>query len=74
MRIGGSCQLSVVSCQSSVVSRVFSGDPKGSAFHLRISDFGFRIAEWGIVGESRITQKLIGRTKPFGRKLKAVRG
>ncbi len=29
----------VVSCQSSVVSKVFSGDPQGSAFQLRISDW-----------------------------------
>ena len=30
-------ELSVLSPQSSVVSRVFSGDPQGSAFQLRIA-------------------------------------
>ena len=34
----------VVSRQSSVVGSVFSGDPQGSAFQLRISDWGLRIS------------------------------
>ena len=40
---GRSCGMEgVVSGQSSVGSRVFSGDPQGSAFRLRIADFGLR--------------------------------
>ena len=35
----------VVSSQSSVVSRVFSGDPQGSTFQLRNADFGVRNGE-----------------------------
>ncbi len=38
---GRSCGIEeVVSGQSSVVSRVFSGDPQGSAGELRNADFG----------------------------------
>ncbi len=73
----------VVSGQFSVVSRLFSGDPQGSAFQVRNADFGLRNRErkncgmWisvcGMESESRITQKLSGRTKPFRRKVNAAR-
>ena len=72
----------MVSGQSSVVSRMFSGDPKGSAGESRNADFGLRNRGQGNVEKSkiqspnrevvRITQKLIGRTKPFRRKTKAT--
>ncbi len=58
----------VVSGQSSVVSRVFSGDPQGSAFQLRNSECGI----WSSNHESRTPQTLSGRTKPFRRKIKAA--
>ena len=53
----------VVSGQSSVVSRVFSGDPQGSAGELRNVDFGMRNREQGKVEKSKIkTSKVqIGR-------------
>ena len=38
---------------------------------MQIADFGLRIGERITNHESRITQKPIGRTKPFGRKPKA---
>ncbi len=44
----------VVSSQSSVVSRVFSGDPKGSAGELRNADFGLRNGEQGNIQKSKI--------------------
>ena len=73
-------------CPESAVQQWFSGDPKGSARELRNSDFGLGIqqSEPGAPAtghdlritnhEPRITQKPIGRTKPFGRKPKAVHG
>ncbi len=52
MRISDCGLGEVVSGQSSVVSRVFSGDPQGSAFQLRNADFGLRnggSCQWSVV-------------------------
>ncbi len=52
LRVAEWRKLSVVSGQSSVVSRVFSGDPKGSAGELRNVDFGLRNGggcQWSVV-------------------------
>jgi hypothetical protein len=44
----------VVSGQSSVVRRVFSGDPKGSAGEMRNAEFGLRNGGQGNVEKSKI--------------------
>ena len=45
----------MVSGQWSVISRVFSGDPQGSAFQLRNAEFGLRNRERITNHESRTT-------------------